>query len=69
MEAKDREQAQRVAWRQLYWWLKSQLALIDLGMVETAEVMMPYMLGPDGRSFFDTYRPRLEAPKAEGADR
>jgi hypothetical protein len=63
MAEKDREQAERVAWRQLFWWLKSQLALIDLGMVETAEVLMPYMLGPDGRSFFDTYKPRmLEAP-------
>ena len=65
MAGKDRAQAQRVAWRQLYWWLKSQLALIDLGMVETAEVLMPYMLGPDGVSFFDTYKPRLlESGKA-----
>lgn len=61
MAPKDREQAERVAWRQLYWWLKSQLALIDLGMVEAAEVLMPYMLGPDGRSFFDTYRPKMLA--------
>jgi hypothetical protein len=68
MAAKDREQAERVAWRQLYWWLKAQLAMIELGMVESAEVLLPYMLGPDGRSFFDTYRPRmLEAPK--GASR
>jgi len=66
MAAKDREQAERVAWRQLYWWLKSQLAMIDLGMVETAEVLMPYMLGTDGVSFFDTYKPRLlEAPKSQ----
>src|ERR1017187_4533289 len=27
--ARDKEQAERVAWRQLYWWLKSQLALIE----------------------------------------
>ena len=63
MAQKDREQAERIAWRQLYWWLKSQLALIDLGMVESAEVLMPYMLGTDGRSFFDTYRQKMiEAP-------
>lgn len=63
---KLRAQAERVAWRQLYWWLKSQLALIELGMVEPAEVLMPYMLGPDGRSFFDTYKPRMiTAPAAE----
>jgi len=68
MVAKDREQAERVAWRQLFWWLKSQLALIELGMVESAEVLLPYMLGHDGRSFFDTYKPRmLAAPKEEEA--
>lgn len=69
MAAKDREQAERVAWRQLFWWLKSQLALIDLGMVESAEVLMPYMLGTDGRSFFDTYKQKMiEAPgPAKGA--
>jgi hypothetical protein len=62
--AKDREQAERIAWRQLYWWLKSQLALIDLGMVESAEVMLPYMLGSNGHSFFDSYKQKmLEAPK------
>jgi len=64
----DKEQAERIAWRQLYWWLKSQFALIDLGMVETAEVLMPYMLAKDGRSFFDTYKPRLlDAPKGDAA--
>lgn len=61
MAAKDRDQAERIAWRQMFWWLKSQLALIDLGMVESAEVLLPYMLGPDGRSFFDTYKPRMIA--------
>lgn len=60
----DRAKAERIAWRQLFWWLKSQIALIQLGMVEPAEVLMPYMLGADGQSFFDTYRGRLlEAPK------
>jgi hypothetical protein len=60
-KAKDREQAERVAWRQLYWWMKSQLALIDLGMVQAAEVLLPYMLGRDGRTFFETHGPKLLA--------
>jgi hypothetical protein len=59
MAGKDREQAARVAWRQLFWWLKSQLALIDLGMVQPHEVMMPYMLDSSGRTFFEVYGPRL----------
>jgi hypothetical protein len=33
--------------------------LIDLGMVESAEVLMPYMLGAGGQSFFDTHRQKL----------
>jgi hypothetical protein len=66
MAAKDREQAERVAWRQLYWWLKAQLAMIDLGMAEAGEILMPYMLGPDGRSFFDTYKPRMLAAPKDG---
>jgi hypothetical protein len=67
MVAKDREQAERIAWRQLFWWLKSQLALIDLGMVQSSEVLMPYMLGSDGRTFFEIHGPKLleAAPSGE----
>lgn len=65
MAAQDREQAERVAWRQLYWWLKLQLALIDLGMVQAAEVLMPYMLDSSGRSFFEVHGPKLLAAPSE----
>lgn len=36
------EMAERVAWRQLLMWVKVQMALIDLGMVEYAQVFLPY---------------------------
>ena len=42
-KAKDMEQAKRVAWRQLYRWIQAQVALIECGMVETAEVFYPYL--------------------------
>lgn len=46
-EKNDRAQAVRVAWRQIYRWVESQLALIDTGMVTPAEVFMPYVeVGP-----------------------
>lgn len=65
-QGRDRDQAERVAWRQLFWWLKANLALIQLNMVSPAEVMWPYMLGPDGRTFYEVHGPKLlEAPKAE----
>jgi hypothetical protein len=38
-----REKAERVAWRQLLRWVQAQLAMIDTGMVQAAEVFMPYI--------------------------
>jgi len=63
---RDREQAERIAWRQLYWWLKAQLAMIDLGMVQTGEVLMPYALDRDGRTLFEHYSQKVLAAPAEG---
>jgi len=37
------EQAENIAWRQVYRWLQAQLAMIDTGMVELPEVMLPYL--------------------------
>lgn len=41
--AADREQAERVAWRQVYRWIQAQVALVRTGMVETQEVFFPYI--------------------------
>lgn len=41
-EAADKAQAKRVAWRQIYRWIQSQLALIETGMVEAAEILTPF---------------------------
>jgi hypothetical protein len=35
--------AERVAWRQLLRWTQAQIAMIETGMVEAAEVFLPYM--------------------------
>ena len=37
-------QAERTAWRNIHWWLKVQLTMIALRMVEVSEVFLPYML-------------------------
>jgi hypothetical protein len=52
-EAKDREQAERVAWRQLLRWVQAQMAMVDAGMVQTREVFAPYLLEPSGRTLFE----------------
>lgn len=41
-EAADKAQAKRVAWRQIYRWIQAQLALIETGMVEAAEILTPF---------------------------
>lgn len=58
---RDRNKAERIAWRQLFWWLKSQMALIQLGMSEPAEVLMPYAIGAGGETMFEAYRGKLLA--------
>jgi hypothetical protein len=43
-----RQQAERVAWRQMRAWVDSQVALVQLGMVEFAQVFLPYAQGQQG---------------------
>jgi|SRR5579862_635226 len=43
-EIRMRGKAERVAWRQLLRWVQAQNAMIETGMVQAAEVYMPYMV-------------------------
>jgi hypothetical protein len=52
-EDRDREQAERVAWRQLLRWVQAQLAMVDAGMAQTREVFAPYLLDPSGKTLFE----------------
>ena len=52
---KDENQARRVAWRQIYRWIQSQLALIITGMVSPTEVFLPYMLLSEEKTVYDRY--------------
>lgn len=52
-EAKDREQAERVAWRQLLRWVQAQMAMVDAGMAQAREVFAPYLLNESGRTLFE----------------
>lgn len=40
----SREQAERTSWRVLKDWLEAQLALIEAGVAEMPQVMLPYMV-------------------------
>jgi hypothetical protein len=51
----SREQAERVAWRVLKDWLEAQLALIEAGVAEMAEVMLPYLHVAPGVTLYRAY--------------
>lgn len=46
---KTYEQAERTAWRVLKTWIEGQIALIQTGLADTAEVMFAYALTGNGR--------------------
>ena len=54
-QQRDREKAERVAWRQALRWLQAQLAMIECGMVEPAEVFLPYLLH-GSRTVYETFK-------------
>ena len=50
----DMEQARRVGWRIIKDWLEAQLALIFLRQVKLQEVFLPYIVGRDGKTLYET---------------
>lgn len=51
----DRERAERIAWRQLLYWVRAQLAMMETGMVAAVEVFLPYMQLRDGATVYERY--------------
>lgn len=51
-----RDQAIRVSWRVMKDWLEAQLALIEAGVADLPQVMLPYLHTPDGRTLWDAYQ-------------
>lgn len=55
---KSREQATRVSWRILKDWIEAQIAIIESGMAQLDEVMLPYMVTPSGATVAAIYHQR-----------
>lgn len=55
MAAKDHDQSERVAWRQLLRWIEAQIAMIETGMVKTDEVFLPYVATPSGQTLYEHF--------------
>lgn len=47
------DQAQRVAWRQIFRWVQAQFALIQIGMVDIKEVFLPYILVDRDTTYYE----------------
>jgi hypothetical protein len=51
-----RAQAERVAWRITLNWIDSQIAFIEAGCAEVAEVFLPYMLCTADETIYDRFK-------------
>ena len=49
------EQARRVAWRIMKDWIEVQVALIEAGMVDLTQVMLPYLRVEEGKTLYSAW--------------
>lgn len=61
----DGMRAAAVAWRNVKDWVDAQMAMVETGQAEVAEVMMPYMLDNQGHTLYEAMAGRM----LEGATR
>jgi hypothetical protein len=52
------ERAQDVAWRTLKDWITAQLAIIEIGMADMHEVMLPYLLADNDQTLYQVWQAR-----------
>jgi hypothetical protein len=53
--AKLRSQAERIAWRIVKDWVEAQMAMIESGQAEAAQVFLPYARQHDGRTVYELF--------------
>jgi len=53
------EHARRVAWRIVKTWVEAQMAVVESGIVDLAEVFLPYQLLDDGRTTYQAVKERF----------
>ena len=51
----DREQATKVAWRNIKDWVAAQMALLETAMVTFDEIFLPYMADKKGTTVYQLY--------------
>jgi hypothetical protein len=64
----DAAQAERTAWRQVLRWVQAQMAMIDVGMIQTHEVFMPYAVIPGtDQTMFQAWESQKQLPAPQEA--
>ena len=53
------EQEERRVWRVLYWHLKAMFEAADSGVIAIEDIIMPYIVTPDGRTIAEHVAPKL----------
>lgn len=61
-------QAEWVAWRILKDWVSAQMALIESGQAQAAQVFLPYATEQSGRSLFELYVESNQKQLGDGQD-
>lgn len=51
----NRIHARNVAWRIIKDWVEAQLAIVEAGQAQMAEVFMPYAIDADGKTMFQAF--------------
>ncbi len=55
----DKLQEERRVWRVLYWHLKAMFEAADSGVIAVEDIIMPYIVTPDGRTIAEHVAPKL----------
>jgi hypothetical protein len=58
-KAANREQEERRVWRVLFYHMKAMFEAVDSGVIAVEEVIMPYIVTPDGRTIAEHIGPKL----------
>ena len=52
-KARDEDYCYRVAWRVLRDWVDTQMALVELDIVQMQEISLPYVVQKNGQTLFE----------------
>ena len=55
----NRDQEERRVWRVLHWHLKAMFVAADSGVIAIEDIIMPYIVTPDGRTIAEHIAPKL----------